>query len=139
MVIGETELTHRPITGEDALAATNDHRVDHEAKLVDHAHLADDLNGLAADLGHLPLALAQAVTYMLDRTLPASRYRARLADTRRTLEGLVPEPGSLPDDHQATLAATWTLSADRKTLTVVAKGVDPQKVAYTSTQIFQKQ
>jgi cyclase len=38
-----------------------------------------------------------------------------------------------------TETATWTLSADRKTLTVVAKGVDPQKVAYTSTQIFQKQ
>lgn len=38
-----------------------------------------------------------------------------------------------------TETATWTLSADRRTLTVVAKGVDPQKVAYTSTQIFQKQ
>jgi len=38
-----------------------------------------------------------------------------------------------------TETATWTLSADRRTLTVEAKGVDPQKVAYTSTQIFRKQ
>lgn len=83
-----------------------------EAKLVDHAHLADDLNGLVEDLGHLPLALAQAVTYMLDRDRPASWYRTRFADTRRRLERLVPEPGSLPDDHQATLAATWTLSVE---------------------------
>ena len=32
--------------------------------------------------------------------------------------------------------STWTLSADRKTLTVVAKGTDPTGVAYTSTQIY---
>lgn len=38
-----------------------------------------------------------------------------------------------------TETAVWTLSADRRTLTVVAKGTDPQKVSYTSTQIFQKQ
>jgi glyoxylase-like metal-dependent hydrolase (beta-lactamase superfamily II) len=35
--------------------------------------------------------------------------------------------------------ATWTLSADGKTLTVVATGTDPTGVAYSSTQIFQKQ
>jgi glyoxylase-like metal-dependent hydrolase (beta-lactamase superfamily II) len=35
--------------------------------------------------------------------------------------------------------ATWTLSADRRTLTVVTKGVDAQKAPYSSTQIFQKQ
>jgi hypothetical protein len=35
--------------------------------------------------------------------------------------------------------STWTLSADRKTLTVVAKGTDPTGVAYTSTQIYAKQ
>ena len=35
--------------------------------------------------------------------------------------------------------ATWTLSADRRTLTVVTRGVDGQKAAYSSTQIFQKQ
>ena len=34
--------------------------------------------------------------------------------------------------------ATWTLSADRKTLTVVAKGTDATGVAYTSTQVYEK-
>ena len=35
--------------------------------------------------------------------------------------------------------ATWTLSADGKTLTVVANGADPTGVAYSSTQIYSKQ
>jgi glyoxylase-like metal-dependent hydrolase (beta-lactamase superfamily II) len=35
--------------------------------------------------------------------------------------------------------ATWTLSADRKTLTVVARGTDASGVAYTSTQVYEKQ
>ena len=44
----------------------------------------------------------------------------------RTLEG--------EDSGKET--ATWTLSGDRKTLTVVAKGTDPTGVAYASTQIY---
>ncbi len=35
--------------------------------------------------------------------------------------------------------STWTLAADRKTLTVVTSGVDPTGVMYTSTQVFEKQ
>jgi hypothetical protein len=35
--------------------------------------------------------------------------------------------------------ATWTLSADRKKLTVVAKGTDATGVAYTTTQVYEKQ
>jgi len=34
--------------------------------------------------------------------------------------------------------ARWTLSSDRKTLTVVAKGTDATGVAYTSTQVYEK-
>jgi glyoxylase-like metal-dependent hydrolase (beta-lactamase superfamily II) len=34
--------------------------------------------------------------------------------------------------------ATWTLSADKKTLTVVARGTDATGVAYTSRQIYEK-
>jgi glyoxylase-like metal-dependent hydrolase (beta-lactamase superfamily II) len=57
------------------------------------------------------------------------RFRRIDANTiERTLSG-----------SDGTETATWTLSADRRTLTVEAKGVDPQKVAYTSTQIFKKQ
>jgi glyoxylase-like metal-dependent hydrolase (beta-lactamase superfamily II) len=46
----------------------------------------------------------------------------------RTLEGA--------DSGKET--ATWTLSADRKTLTVVAKGTDPAGLAYTSKQIYER-
>jgi glyoxylase-like metal-dependent hydrolase (beta-lactamase superfamily II) len=35
--------------------------------------------------------------------------------------------------------STWTLSADRKTLTVIAKGTDPTGVAYTNTQVYHRQ
>lgn len=42
-------------------------------------------------------------------------------------------------DDNSTETATWTLSADKKTLTIVSKGTDPTGVAFTSTQVFQKQ
>ena len=35
--------------------------------------------------------------------------------------------------------ATWTLSPDKKTLTVVAKGTDATGIAYTTTQVYEKQ
>ncbi len=77
-------------------------------KLAARPHLADDVAGLADDLGHLPLALAQAAAYVLDRELPCSAYRQRFRE--RKLAAV------LPDDHQATVTATWALSiahADR--------------------------
>jgi cyclase len=46
----------------------------------------------------------------------------------RTLEG----------DVVGKETATFTLSADRKTLTVTAKGTDPAGVAFTSTQVYEK-
>jgi cyclase len=52
--------------------------------------------------------------------------RLDASSIERTLEG--------EDSGKET--STWTLSADRKTLTVVAKGTDPTGVAYTSTQIY---
>ncbi|GIJ64481.1 FxSxx-COOH system tetratricopeptide repeat protein [Virgisporangium aurantiacum] len=68
---------------------------------------------LAADLGYLPLALAQATAYILDRgaSMTCAVYRRRLADQRRRLPELAPQ--ALPDQHQATVAATWSLSIDR--------------------------
>jgi hypothetical protein len=72
----------------------------------------DQAEGLAADLGYLPLALAQAVAYMSDRGLDGAAYRQRLADRRKTLAELVPEPGALPDEHRTTVDATWSLSVD---------------------------
>ncbi len=78
------------------------------SKLADHPYLADDVDGLANDLGHLPLALAQAAAYLLDRQIPCAEYRRRLA--QRKLETVLPAQHNLPDDHRTTVAATWALS-----------------------------
>jgi tetratricopeptide (TPR) repeat protein len=74
--------------------------------------LGDDVDGVGADLRGLPLALAQAAAFMLDRQLPCSQYRRRFADQRRRLSELLPEPEALPDDHHDTVATTWLLSME---------------------------
>ncbi|MGW4747446.1 tetratricopeptide repeat protein [Streptomyces sp. NPDC004290] len=73
----------------------------------------DEILDLATDLGHLPLALAQAASYIADQGLRVPRYRELLADRRRVLSELVPDGGSLPDDHEEVLAAVWDLSVAR--------------------------
>ncbi|WHT23114.1 tetratricopeptide repeat protein [Crossiella sp. CA-258035] len=80
------------------------------AKLPQH----EQLTALAQDLGHLPLALAQAAAYLADNPLitTVAEYRARLADRRRRLADSLPDGQSLPDDHQATVDATWSLSIE---------------------------
>ena len=45
--------------------------------------------------------------------LDCAGYRGRLADRRRRLPDLVPDDSGLPDDHRATLAATWSLSIEQ--------------------------
>jgi hypothetical protein len=64
---------------------------------------------LAADLGFLPLALAQAAAYIADRGLTCASYRRRLANHRR-LEDLTPD--ALPDGHRHAVAAAWLLSIE---------------------------
>ncbi|MEV7445725.1 tetratricopeptide repeat protein [Streptomyces sp. NPDC091204] len=96
------------------------------AKLAAHGRHDDpgQIEELARNLGHLPLALAQAVTYLLDLHLDCATYRVRLADRARTLPDLVPEDSGLPDAHRATVAATWSLSiehADRLRPTGLAR------------------
>lgn len=82
-------------------------------KLADHPDLADGAAALADDLGHLPLALAQATAYLLDEGLTCADYRTRFADRQHALAELLPEPDALPDDHRATVAAAWSLSVER--------------------------
>jgi hypothetical protein len=82
-------------------------------KLADRPDLTDGAATLAAELGHLPLALAQATAYLLDEHLTCAGYRTRLADRQRALAELLPEADALPDDHRATVAAAWSLSVDR--------------------------
>jgi hypothetical protein len=68
---------------------------------------------LAIDLGHLPLALAQATAYILDLALNCASYRVRLHNRRHRLADLIPDTASLPDERQATVSATWSMSIER--------------------------
>ncbi|MFJ7126703.1 FxSxx-COOH system tetratricopeptide repeat protein [Streptomyces sp. NPDC098101] len=72
----------------------------------------EDLQALAEDLGHLPLALAQAASYMIENRLTVPEYRTELADRRNTLEDVLPDINGLPDDQRHTVAAAWTLSVE---------------------------
>ncbi len=83
------------------------------AALADQPALAKGAAELAAVLGCLPLALAQAAAYMLDRNLSCTDYHARWSSRRRSLASLLPEPDGLPDEHRATVATTWSLSVEQ--------------------------
>ena len=78
------------------------------------------LDGLATELGFLPLALAQATAYMVNEITSVDSYRALVLDQRRRLDELVPARDELPDGHQATVAATWSLSIQRANATAPA-------------------
>ncbi|MFI5534075.1 FxSxx-COOH system tetratricopeptide repeat protein [Kitasatospora sp. NPDC051853] len=92
-------------TPDEALAYLTDILADHGRHEPDH-----ELRALAADLGHLPLALSQAAAYLIDAGITTTAYRALLADRTRTLADVM---DALPDDQPRPLAATWTLSIER--------------------------
>jgi tetratricopeptide (TPR) repeat protein len=81
-------------------------------------HVAEEagialLQDMARDLGWLPLALAQAGAFIAAKPLlTVAQYRQRLADRRRVLTEVMPPEAELPDEHQATVAATWSLSIE---------------------------
>nr|BFE76212.1 hypothetical protein GCM10020092_095130 [Actinoplanes digitatis] len=77
-------------------------------RLGDSPHRLDEAEQLAADLGFLPLALAQAATYIRDQDLTCAGYRLRLR--KRNLDGL--HPAALPDGQQRAVAETWGLSIE---------------------------
>ncbi|MEU8048125.1 FxSxx-COOH system tetratricopeptide repeat protein [Micromonospora echinofusca] len=82
------------------------------AKLARVPGRLDEAADLAEDLGHLPLALAQAAAYILDRaSMTCASYRRRFTDRRRHLVDLAPRV--LPDDYPYPVAVTWSLSIDR--------------------------
>ncbi|MFC8435207.1 tetratricopeptide repeat protein [Streptomyces sp. NPDC057253] len=70
----------------------------------------EDLAALAADLGHLPLALSQAAAYLADTGSSVGAYRQALADRAAALRDLAPD--LLPDQQPHTVAATWALSIE---------------------------
>ncbi|WP_170232344.1 tetratricopeptide repeat protein [Saccharothrix saharensis] len=82
------------------------------ARLTDHRGLAVGADRLAEVLGHLPLALAQATAYLVDRRITCDEYLTRFTERHRPLVALSPEPDSLPDQHRGTTAAVWGLSVE---------------------------
>ncbi|MFF1722059.1 tetratricopeptide repeat protein [Streptomyces sviceus] len=85
-----------------------------QTKLAAHGFSQPDPEAaaLASELGHLPLALAQAAAYIADQGMTCGEYRRRLWDRRRSLTDLLPDASGLPDDHRETVAAVWELSIE---------------------------
>jgi hypothetical protein len=71
----------------------------------------DQAGLLAADVGFLPLALAQAGAVVLDEALTCAQYRTRLADrSRRLAEVFGADTG---DGYERTVATTWSIAVER--------------------------
>jgi len=72
---------------------------------------AVEISALARELGCLPLALAQAVAYLVDTNDSVAAYRRLLGDRTAKLVDMAPDV--LPDDQDLPLAAAWSLSIER--------------------------
>jgi hypothetical protein len=93
-------------------------------------HEKATLASLAADLGYLPLALAQAAAYLINRPLLATAdYCARLTEHRTALLDVLPNERELPDEHSQTVAATWAMSID------AADQLEPRGVARAALEL----
>jgi hypothetical protein len=77
--------------------------------LTDKLGDSDGIDDLAAALGNLPLALAQATAYIADRQIGCREYLELFKALPLDRLG----PDFLPDDHLGPVAATWTLSINR--------------------------
>ncbi|WP_124289653.1 tetratricopeptide repeat protein [Streptomyces sp. ADI91-18] len=71
-----------------------------------------ELNALADDLGHLPLALAQVAAYMGNTGRSCREYRDRFVRRDAKLADLVPEEGEGLIEHRRPLSVAWSLSVE---------------------------
>ncbi|MCK2218702.1 FxSxx-COOH system tetratricopeptide repeat protein [Actinomadura sp. ATCC 31491] len=118
-VLVTTRLREAALAGADRRTVAIGTFTEAEARTYLRAKLGDrdpvaELDGLAADLGLLPLALAQAAAYIGNADVTCAAYRRRLAG--RLLAHAVPGEDYLPDGHRRIVTATWELSvghADR--------------------------
>ncbi len=106
----------RLFTDEEARAYLTE-RLDRHRTRSERLTEADEL---IADLDRLPLALAQAASYMLDRDLTCAQYRQRLA--KRRLELVFPADAPA-DEYAQTVAVAWSLSLE------VASDLPPRGLA----------
>lgn len=116
-VVVTTRLRAASLAGADRRTIDVGVFIDREARAYLRAKLAGrapdpaDIDALADDLGRLPLALAQAATYITNQDITCAEYRRRLA--ARRLDRVFPRPPELPDDHEHIIEATWDLSIDQ--------------------------
>ncbi|GAA2781180.1 hypothetical protein GCM10010441_02550 [Kitasatospora paracochleata] len=73
----------------------------------------EQLEAFARELGHLPLALAQAAACLASTGLSCADYLRLLGDDSRRLTDLVPDPGGLPDEQSLPLPYAWDLALER--------------------------
>ncbi|QKV73771.1 tetratricopeptide repeat protein [Amycolatopsis sp. Hca4] len=128
---------HRQLINLEVFTPAEAHAYLHDT-LAEHQRRSGAIEALAETLGYLPLALAQATTYMLDRDLSCTEYLSRWHDRRNQLAALFPEPDCLPDGQHATIATTWSLSIDHanrlqpaglaKPLLEIASVLDPNGI-----------
>jgi hypothetical protein len=82
------------------------------AKLANHPDLLMGVEELGRELGRLPLALAQSAAYIIDRNITCLAYIERFRNKRTQLGKLFPDDSGLPDDHEVTVAASWSVSIE---------------------------
>jgi TIR domain-containing protein/NB-ARC domain-containing protein/tetratricopeptide repeat protein len=78
------------------------------AKFLDHPHRLVQAEELTADLGYLPVALAQAAAYIADRDLTCAQYRQRFA--AHPYAALA--PSAWPDSYARSVAVTLSLAVE---------------------------
>jgi hypothetical protein len=88
------------------------------------ARVLDEVEGLAEDLGRLPLALAHAAAVIINDGITCVAYRGLLSDRTRPLTEIFPAtPGQAGDEYAHTVAGTWSLARQR------AQALDPAGLA----------
>lgn len=84
---------------------------------------------LSADLGQLPLGLAQAAAVIIDEAITCATYRSWFADRTTSLDELFP-PTAIADGYDRTIATTWVLAVE------TANRLEPAGMAMPLAQLI---